>query len=210
MKKLMLVAILCVAGYALAPIASASAQFEGSCQINGKAEFSSPLPKGFGPNAKLKYTFNATGAKGKCTETTPGQAAYKIEEATVKGEGEFSCLGAASFPNEEEEEGYGKIKVKNEKTGEEKETGFEMDLNETKLGNVVVHIEERDSSGEEKTAATTDALPDSPLEVESSEEAKGTANFLSSQNQPATFCNPGEPALNELEFQAAITGSLAP
>jgi hypothetical protein len=83
-RKMMLLGVLCLTGFALAPVTSASA-FAGTCKIEGKAEFAPPL------GAKLeetKFTFASSG--GECT----GTGAPTFEKATVAAEGNLSCAVA--------------------------------------------------------------------------------------------------------------------
>jgi hypothetical protein len=120
MKKLMVVACLCVAAYAAVPIASASA-FEGKCSFEGNAAFENPLPPGVpAPN---KYEFKGEKVKGgggpgnSCEEA--GGEKYKVEEVRVEGKGELACgfsenmgllVGAA-------EPGEGKLKLEKGEKG---------------------------------------------------------------------------------------------
>jgi hypothetical protein len=85
MKRLFLVAGLCIAAALVAPIASASAA-EGSCEIKGAAEFSPEIT--LTPQAKVKYKFQSSG--GKCT-TVPET---EFKEAKVEGQGDIGCLAS--------------------------------------------------------------------------------------------------------------------
>src|SRR5437660_403514 len=72
MKKLMLAAILCVAAFGLAPVASASAAVKGYCQIEGEAKLNEELTEiiggPFGALTPIKYKFVATKTIGTCVE----------------------------------------------------------------------------------------------------------------------------------------------
>jgi len=92
MKRLMLLAILCVGGAVVAPITSASAELVGACTINGNATFSQGLP--FVEPAPRGYTFVSTSAS--CTGTNTETKAVETKEAsaTLSGHGELSCAVA--------------------------------------------------------------------------------------------------------------------
>jgi hypothetical protein len=89
MRKLMLFACLCIAGFVVAPVASASAA-EGSCEIKGEAEFSPEIE--LKPKAGVKYKFKSTG--GVCT-TVP---ATVFTSATVEGTGNVGCAASTEEP----------------------------------------------------------------------------------------------------------------
>jgi hypothetical protein len=97
MKRLTLVASVCLAGFVLAPIASASAaeKFEGSCTIHGKAKFTKggEAHKLKETPAKLQYSFKSEGGT---TCTALGTTEKKAATAEVKGEGELSCGASVS------------------------------------------------------------------------------------------------------------------
>jgi hypothetical protein len=87
MKRMMLFASLCVIGFVLAPIASASAAEKGSCKIEGNATFGGPLSKTKAPNT---FTFKSTA--GECIGEVSGKVGA---EATVtEGKGELGCATA--------------------------------------------------------------------------------------------------------------------
>jgi hypothetical protein len=85
MKRMMLLASLCVIGVVLAPIASANAAEKGACKIEGNATFGKALAKTKGPNS---FTF--TGA-GECAGEVSGKVAAN---ATAQGSGELGCAVA--------------------------------------------------------------------------------------------------------------------
>jgi hypothetical protein len=96
MKRIVLLAALCVVGFVIAPITSASAaKLTGVCAVGGKAAFFTKGPKGEKVPAKLsetpqtlEYEFNGT---AKCVEA--GTEARKEGAAAVTGgEGIFSCV----------------------------------------------------------------------------------------------------------------------
>jgi len=85
MKRMMLLASLCVIGVVLAPIASANAAEKGSCKIEGNATFGSKLSKTKGANS---FTFQGA---GECAGEASGKVAAS---ATAQGAGELGCATA--------------------------------------------------------------------------------------------------------------------
>jgi hypothetical protein len=107
MKKLMLVASLCIAAFVVAPIASASAAetLTGSCAVKGTATFS---------KAKLENTTNLVGYgfEGEATCVEAGTGLVQKGTVTItEGEGEFSCLGLGK----ETKEGKGVLEIAGKK-----------------------------------------------------------------------------------------------
>jgi hypothetical protein len=87
MRQLILFVSLCAIGVLLAPIASAGAAEQGSCKIEGNANFGGPLSKTKGPN-----TFTFTSTAGECVGEASGKV---VAEATVtEGKGELGCATA--------------------------------------------------------------------------------------------------------------------
>jgi hypothetical protein len=89
MKRLMLVAGLCAAAFALAPVASASAEpAAAKCIFEGRATFLQTNLKVI-PTAKLGYEFHGT---AKC-EILPGGESRE-GKADAEGEETLSCAGS--------------------------------------------------------------------------------------------------------------------
>ncbi len=115
MKRVLLIAILCVAAVAAVPVASASATEPGTCIFKGTAEFSGPSTEiTTTPQIGLKYSFKASGpggittAGGTCVSVSGGA----FEEAEANGEGVLSCpVGLAGFEAITGPEGEGFLKV---------------------------------------------------------------------------------------------------
>jgi hypothetical protein len=119
----------------------------------------------------------------------------KTGTATVKGEGEFSCLGKATFKNLEEEEGYGTLEPQGASA-----IPFELDLEETNLGQVALKIEKEGPKDPADTGGAEDE--------EATPEAVGTASFAASQNEEAKKCLKLGESVEKLEFQAVVAGEL--
>jgi polyisoprenoid-binding protein YceI len=111
MKKLMLVAALCVAAVVLVPVASASAATKGVCKFSGTATFTPGLF--FAPTAKVTYAF--TGEEGECKSEKGADLGY--EEVEVSGKGNLGCEKGT-----EEGAGTGSLKLK----GVKKAFGFKF------------------------------------------------------------------------------------
>jgi hypothetical protein len=107
MKRLLLALCLCVVGFVLAPIASASA-LTGACTIEGGAELTPAL------NAELQNAeFTFTSSSGSCKE---GLETVEVEEATVEGKGELSCPAGENIAGlKGEVKGEGLIKIRGKK-----------------------------------------------------------------------------------------------
>lgn len=97
MKRLILIASLCVAGLVVTPIASASAaepEFKGTCKIHGAAAFGSP---GLGLLLKTDtYSFKSTESPATPEEESiciDANGSHKVK-ATVSGSGELACAVA--------------------------------------------------------------------------------------------------------------------
>jgi len=86
MKKLMLVASLCIAAVVAAPVASASAAENLACSFAGPATFPAP---GLGLVPK-ETTYKFTSTAGECTVVETGEK-LKVESASVQGEGALAC-----------------------------------------------------------------------------------------------------------------------
>lgn len=110
MKKLILAASFAAAVVAIIP-ASASA-LTGTCKIEGNAKFTpAPLPAVVPAPRKYEFTATNTAAGNKeCTEAAGG-GKKDLQEATVSGEGELSCLVANGLEVTGKAKGSGKIKV---------------------------------------------------------------------------------------------------
>jgi hypothetical protein len=85
MKRMMLLASLCVIGVVLAPIASANAAEKGACKIEGNATFGKALAKTTGTNS---FTFEGA---GECAGEVSGKVGAK---ATAQGTGQLGCATA--------------------------------------------------------------------------------------------------------------------
>jgi hypothetical protein len=85
MKKLILVASLCVAAAVVAPIASASASFVGTCPLKGTATFGGKLSNTTPKNTEFHFV-----SEGE-TECTGNPTNAKLNKAKVDGKGELSC-----------------------------------------------------------------------------------------------------------------------
>jgi hypothetical protein len=116
MKRLILIASLCITAVVVAPIASASAEgakFAGKCEFKGTATFApgnlSPVP------AALEYKFKGT---AEC-ETQPGKEKLK-GKVEVSGKGTLSCGVSLGL------EGAGTLKLS--KTGTEPWEEYEFKL----------------------------------------------------------------------------------
>jgi hypothetical protein len=166
MKKLMLVASLCVVAAVVAPITSASAG-PGACKIVGTAEFKKgagalePLP--FAEPAQRGYKFTAVpgasfagaGTSG-CIE---GGVEKKLESASVEGEGEIACVvanGAVGVKGTVT--GTGKVKIGAEP---EKEFFFKF---VAAGANVAVVITEKGGDGVNATGDAQFLTPGEPSE----------------------------------------------
>jgi len=103
MKKLILVASLCIVAAVLAPIASASAE-KGSCALEGKATFTPNLK--FEPKKEVVYTFTSEGPGNVCVRENGTEAKA---EATVTGKGNVGCKEGVS-----DEPGTGTLKLGSE------------------------------------------------------------------------------------------------
>src|SRR6476469_9674203 len=90
MKRLILIAGLCVLGIVVAPIASASAApFAGSCEINGNAKFEKALSNTTPKSNKYEFTSGAN------TTCTPAGSSEKAKaKAEVSGKGHLACAVA--------------------------------------------------------------------------------------------------------------------
>jgi hypothetical protein len=95
MKKLILVASLCIAASVLAPVASASAEkFKGSCVIKGSAEFAPNLK--FEPQTGLEYKFKGSAECVVVVEGVPEVLKGSVEVEGKFGSGVNACLQAKS------------------------------------------------------------------------------------------------------------------
>jgi hypothetical protein len=101
MRKLIVAGVLCLAGFVLAPLSSASA-FTGTCVIAGSAEFKPALGVKLEPT-EFRFHDNHVAVENKCTT---GTETPEVEEATVEGKGELSCQA-----------GQNKVKVNGEVKG---------------------------------------------------------------------------------------------
>jgi hypothetical protein len=166
MKKLVLVASLCVAAVMVAPIASASAEsLAGACVIKGNATFEKGLSNG-APTANT-YSFNSTEA------TCVSSKGVEPATATVSGKGLLGCAVAAgglgnALVGETFAPGKGTLTVGGKKYP------FELSFVAV-AANVVLAVKPEGELG----AATGDAtfLTDGPEALEKC--AKGTATELS-------------------------------
>jgi hypothetical protein len=111
MKKLILLASLCIAGFVVAPVASASAAtFVGSCAIKGTAVFGAALPK-TEPLLTTTYTFDSEAGTTCSGVIIEGTSEVTVNEANAKahveGKGELSCLRSKSTTS-----GNGSVTIK--------------------------------------------------------------------------------------------------
>jgi hypothetical protein len=141
MKRLTLFAGVCILGFMLAPVSSASAaKLTGACAISGKAAFFTKNAKGEKVAAvlsetpqNLEYEFSGT---AKCVEA--GTEARKEGPATVTGgEGTFSCIAKGTNLKDGAGTLFGTYK-------------FDLDV-EAAAGSVALLVEE---SGTENVTAT--------------------------------------------------------
>jgi hypothetical protein len=180
MKRLILIAGVCVLGIVLAPIASASAAtFVGSCEINGNAKFEKPLSNTTPKNNKYAFT---SGAGTTCTQA--GSIEKAKAKAEVSGKGHLACAVA------------------------EGGLGVELEGETTAPGTGLLTIEEGPATGTYEfklsfAAAAAQVL----LKIENKKgvSATGDATFATS-NEGVTKCAKGE--ATELEFKAAATGTI--
>ena len=104
MKRLILIACLCVAAFVVAPIASASAVEEvtGACTIEGSAEFANPAKKeAFGtahlnPIVPGPLDYKFTGKANCVTEPLTNPQVVVRGNVTVEGGGELACFLSVS------------------------------------------------------------------------------------------------------------------
>jgi hypothetical protein len=179
MKKLMLAASLCVAAFVVAPIASASASFTGTCTgIKGTANFEPNLTKEL--KAGIGYSFEDK-KEGTCKAS--GGNEYKIVEAKVTG-GKFegSCAVATSTTD-----GKGTLELEAE-GGSKKTLAFDLDFTAAG-GNVALELEPAGGAGGDTATAT------------------GAASFLNSKNQTPKECTEGL-GVSHLEFEAHAAGTI--
>lgn len=182
MKRLLLAVSLCVVGFVLVPVASASAELTGVCEVKGKVTFS--LGETGKLEAKLQrmmgYTFEASG--GECTEL-PSKEKYTVGTKTkvTEGTGELSC----GF-SESETPGKGELWLS--KGGGPQELKSMFELRFTAAGGVVLlKIYAGLLTGVAKPSAT------------------GQANFFKSKTEEAKECPKG---VKELEFEATAAGTI--
>jgi hypothetical protein len=87
MRRLLVAVSLCVAGFVLVPVASASAAEETvSCALEGTATFTPSLK--FKPKTGVAYSFKSEGKTNKCVKENGEVVKAK---ATVEGKGELGC-----------------------------------------------------------------------------------------------------------------------
>jgi hypothetical protein len=181
MKKLILVASLCVAGFVLAPIASANAAVKGTCTVTGTAEFAPNLK--FEPEQEITYNLKS-GPKGAvCDNETTGNPKEE-GEFTVTGAVKATCMG----PWTNVKDGEGTLKgFAGEPVG-----GYKFDLDVTGTANGIVNllIEKFGS------ATTGDEVT-----------AEGKAVFFFSAEEPAAKCFTSA-GVKKLEFVAVARGSI--
>jgi hypothetical protein len=178
MKRLFLVASLCIAAAVAVPVASAgAATLEGACTVSGQAKFE-PGKLNQVKEEKLKYTFTSTSAA--CRETSGAER--KVKSAKVTG-GEFkgTCLGPAT----NEIDGTGTLELE----GPPETLSFALDF-ESALGLVRLKLEK---------GAEEPSPPQAPAA------ANGFAEFFTSTSEPAALCPLG---VSELEFKAVVAGKV--
>jgi len=180
MKRVILVASLCVVGIVVAPIATASATFTGACSLEGTATFSeSPVTKEgkilSETKHRLGYTFTDNG-KGTCVETGTENPKKVTKVSVTAGEFEGTCLGAGASVVD----GSGTLEV------------------------VGVPAQAFDLSF--KTAAGVVALEVEKPGLLDEITATGSANFFNSKHQTAKECTEG--GVEKLEFEATAAGSI--
>lgn len=178
MKRLVLVACLCILAFVLAPVAAANAEtFKGACTISGTTKF-----WGLKEGKKIELRLSSTLMEidflflggGKCV--LPSGEVVEVH-VHVEGKGSFTCA----------EKGEGTATGYVEATsGPKKGTKYEFELGiDAAGGSVVLHV---------KTGASKE------------ETAKGTANFYLSKKQLAAECPLG--GVEELEFNAVAAGEI--
>ena len=134
MKKLIIVACLALIAVVVAPVASASAAFTGTCTIHGTAEFFNELkeptklkPGPAKPILEYRFTSDQNGVGTKCIKA--GTKKAKEATATVTGKFEGNCETATSLAP-----GKGELTVKGEATAK-----FELTFTAA-AGNVALKI----------------------------------------------------------------------
>jgi hypothetical protein len=178
MKRLMVVALACIAAAVLVPLSSASAaeKFAGKCVIHGTAKFKGHLTNELTPGIEYNFGSEAGGALkvgGKGAECESETGEKLTGEAKVKGEGELSC-------------GIGKSEAagKGTLTLGTKEFKFELSFTAA-VGIVALTVKPEGEEGE----------------------AKGLATFVASQEELAAKCAiPG--GVGKLEFDATAKGEI--
>jgi hypothetical protein len=187
MRKLVLLASLCVAAAVAAPIASAGAEsFTGSCEVRGKANF--PALPFNEPKPKLAYKFVSEVVEGtevSCEgETSGGEKGPFTGHANVEGEGELSCRTSKS-----EARGAGVLEL--QKGGKAlKEFKFTLAFETSKFGELALKLFNV---------------------VKKEETAKGTANFTEFGGGPEkakTLVECAKSELTELKFFAKVEGTV--
>jgi hypothetical protein len=180
MKRLLLIASLCVAGIVLVPITSASASFTGACTLQGTAEFTPNLNEE--TQTGVAYKFEDVN-HGTCVEASTPPVERKVESAKVEG-GTFqgSCFG----PGMSEADGNGTLKVAGLA-----EIKFDLQFH-SGGGSVVLEIEKHKATEAEEDGAVT---------------ATGTANFFQSQEEAAAACQ-SKKGVKKLKFEAATAGTI--
>jgi hypothetical protein len=181
MKRLILIAGLCVLGIAMAPIASASAAtFAGVCEINGNAKFEKPLSNTTPKSNKYEFT---SGAGTTCTPV--GTTEKAKAKAEVSGKGHLACAVA------------------------EGGLGVELEGETTAPGTGKLVVEEGAAAGTYEfklsfAAAAAQVL----LKIENNKKettATGDATFATS-SEGVTKCAKGE--ATALEFKALAAGTI--
>jgi hypothetical protein len=180
MKRLILIAGVCVLGIVMAPITSASAvPFVGSCEINGNAKFGKPLSNTTPKNNTYEFT---SGAGTTCTQA--GTTLKAKAKAEVSGKGHLACAVA------------------------EGGLGVELEGETTAPGTGKVTIEEGAATGTYEfrlsfVAAAAQVLL--KIEDKTKVTATGDATFATS-NEGVTKCAKGE--ASALEFTAVAAGTI--
>ena len=179
MKKLMLVGVLCLAGFMLAPLASANA-LTGTCVLHGTAKFTPNLTKNLEKGVEYSFASDQKGGGSSCVE--PPSSAKKSAAAHVAGKGELACThakgGLVTLAGETEAPGIGGLSI---------EGGAEISF---KLQFVA-------AGGNVALVVTSNGGT-----------ATGNATFLKSENEKPGSCV-GTAGVGELEFEAAVAGTIS-
>jgi hypothetical protein len=180
MKRLILIAGVCVLGSVVAPIASASAAtFVGSCEINGNAKFGKPLSNTTPKNNTYEFL---SGAATTCTQA--GSTEKAKAKAEVSGKGHLACAVA------------------------EGGLGVELEGETTAPGTGKLTIEEGAATGTyEFRLSFVAAAAQVVLKIENKKEvtATGDATFATS-SESVTKCVKSE--ASNLEFKAVAAGTI--